>query len=227
MAMAWDVMGGHRLDGVAEDCRFDSPNVALRHTRSGPGINAPNLFYLGWLDRSRVAEYSHARAEIRVTLAPLNHPEVAGSMMARVPLLSPDFAHVTVQLRWNDQWDRGIPRPAFIVHVQDREGYPYLVRASPKEHDWIARSTYNTPDGMLLIDFIEINPGTKKGLIGIRPAAILGLKPILVDGKRRWRRPGPIPQLLNLVAWRVRYVTQSMIVWLKLARAGSARGARR
>ena len=50
----WDVMGGQRVDGSGLDCRFDSPNVELNHARSGPGLNAPDLEKVGWIDSARV-----------------------------------------------------------------------------------------------------------------------------------------------------------------------------
>jgi hypothetical protein len=164
----WDIMGGRRMDGSGGDCRFDSPNPALLHTRSGPGMNAPNLRKLAVLDASRVAEYRNDGREMLTLLAALNHAEVPWPLALEVPL-SGDYARLSVELRWNDRWDRGIPRPAFLVHLIDHQGVPYLVPFSPRQHDWQPGQSYTTPDKDFIVDFRHLDTRRRRGLVALRP----------------------------------------------------------
>lgn len=197
----WDVMGGQRLDGSGLDCRFDSPSVELNHPRSGPGLNSASLQRLGWIGPSRVTRYVNDGTAITVTLAPLNHPEAFGDFVAHVEPVDPPYSSLTVELRWNDGWDRGIPRPAFLLHMIGESGDSYLIPASASQHDWLPGLTYRIPGSLITIEFLDIDHTKRAGIV-----RITGAFPYFEELRSRFpifRRPGPIPELLFRAAWRV------------------------
>jgi hypothetical protein len=69
--------GGQRVDRSGLDCRFESANPELLHARSGPGLIAPSVRDLGWIDATRIASYAD-NSSLGLELAALNHPEAVG-----------------------------------------------------------------------------------------------------------------------------------------------------
>jgi len=203
----WDVMGGQRLDGSGRDCRFDSPSVEFNHTRSGPGLNSASLQKLGWIEPSRVTRHLTDGTEITVTLAPVNHPDASGALVAHVEPVYGPFAILTVELRWNDGWDRGIPRPAFLLHMVKEDGQSYLIPASASQHDWLPGMTYKIPGQLITIEFLNIDPTKRAGTF-----RIVGTLPYIKNIRDRFPKYlGPILERVFRVAWRIdRLVRQTL-----------------
>lgn len=78
---------------------------------SGPSINAPTLYKLGWLPEDRVWTRGLAGSTIR--LVALNRSDVAGPLMAKV--VTADRIY-TVEFRQRAAWDRGIQRDGVLIH---------------------------------------------------------------------------------------------------------------
>ncbi|KAK5215266.1 hypothetical protein LTR72_011663 [Exophiala xenobiotica] len=80
---------------------------------AGPGLNAPTLDKLGWLDESRVVSINAGAPAASLSLTALNHPENSGTLMARVT--SPNHIY-TVELRQPSGWDVGIGQSVVLIH---------------------------------------------------------------------------------------------------------------
>jgi hypothetical protein len=80
---------------------------------AGPGLNAPTLDKLGWLDPSRVTSINTGAPAATLTLTALNHPENSGILMVRIK--GPNHIY-TVELRQPSGWDAGIGQSVVLVH---------------------------------------------------------------------------------------------------------------
>jgi len=92
----------------------------------GPaGLIAPHLDRMGWLPRSRIVRHGASGvAEATYTLAALNHPEVPGALLVRVPFDPGDlFRYYTIEFRHKSRWSNGIPADTILIHeVKRRNG---------------------------------------------------------------------------------------------------------
>jgi hypothetical protein len=81
---------------------------------AGPGMSGASLFREGWMASDRVwTAPLGAQQSFQVTLAPVNHPEYTGSLLARVLLGERVF---TVEFRNGTGWDQGLKTPSVYVH---------------------------------------------------------------------------------------------------------------
>jgi hypothetical protein len=110
----WDIMSYS-----PSSYTFAGPNFAP----SGPGLNAPYLQSLSWLDENRVDvitpsdSYSYA-VNHELVLAALGHPEVQGYLAGRVDVVDPNGNPATymIEFRHRSRWDTGIPDDAVLIH---------------------------------------------------------------------------------------------------------------
>jgi hypothetical protein len=114
----------HSFRGGAPDIEYGDPWDLMsamsvttffgRHGVSGPGLNAPSLMRLGWFPDERAATTGGS-----VMLAPLNRPDLPGSMAVRIQGVDRVY---TVELRSGFGWDTGLSDPAVLIH-ELRAGY--------------------------------------------------------------------------------------------------------
>ncbi len=83
------------------------------YTLIGPGLNAPNMRYMGWLDETRVWKASTHSFDQQIVLRPLHSRDLPGHLAAEVPGVNGGFL---VEFRVNEDWDSGFPRSAVFVH---------------------------------------------------------------------------------------------------------------
>jgi hypothetical protein len=104
----WDMMSWANAHGV----------LTTRFDYGPPGLNAYHLDRMGWLPRSRIMVFgADGRRSADVTLAALNHPEVAGPLEIRVPFDPTDpFRYYTIEFRSKDGWNAGIPAATVMIH---------------------------------------------------------------------------------------------------------------
>jgi hypothetical protein len=104
----WDLMSAANV--------YTTPTP--RFGSAPPGLNGFGLDRAGWLPRGRVFNFGqNGEASDVVTLAALNHPEVGGTLLVRVPFDPGDLLHYyTVELRTADGWDGGIPGAGVMIH---------------------------------------------------------------------------------------------------------------
>src|SRR5262249_4250143 len=84
---------------------------------SGPGFNVPNLLTFWWLDNQRV--WTNLSDSEVVELAPINRSDLQHFLAARldyVDAASGQPGTYTVEYRVPDQWDRGLPYAAVLIH---------------------------------------------------------------------------------------------------------------
>jgi hypothetical protein len=112
-------------------------DTSSRFEKAGPLLAAPNLDHLGWLDPSRVWTPSHGSSfQDQVELVSLGHPEVSGTLAAKIEDLYVEF-------RTADGWDKAIPRPAVLIHSwQDPDAV--VLASDPVNHvnDWQPGQVY-------------------------------------------------------------------------------------
>lgn len=90
------------------------------YTLIGPGLNAANMRYMGWLDESRVWKPTTPAVDQQVELRPLHALGSPGNLAAEV-------GGFLVEFRVPEDWDSGIPRAAVFVHrLQDGASYRML-----------------------------------------------------------------------------------------------------
>lgn len=92
----------------------------------GPGLNAANMDYLGWLDPKRVWTSTGTSNE-EIQLRPHHRRDLPGFLVARV---GPYY----VEYRAKQGWDAAIPRDAILVHRLDA-GESYLMRGRSQTYD--------------------------------------------------------------------------------------------
>jgi hypothetical protein len=99
----WDVMSTAsaymRANPLLKDALF----------QIGPGLNAANMDYCGWLDQSRVWTIGDYEQTATVQLRPLHRRDLPGYLVARV-------AQYYIEFRVPEIWDAGIPQAAVLVH---------------------------------------------------------------------------------------------------------------
>ena len=108
----------------------------VRFGSAPPGLNGFGLDRAGWLPIKRTYTFGqNGAASATVTIAALNHPEVEGSLLVRVPFDPSDLMHYyTVELRNADAWDAGIPGQGGVMlhevklNIPDNDYQSYLLR---------------------------------------------------------------------------------------------------
>ncbi len=122
----WDLMSAANVY-TTSTARFGS---------APPGLNGFGLDRAGWLPFARTYTFGqNGAASTTVTLAALNHPEVQGSLLVRIPFDPSDLMHYyTVELRSADGWDAGIPGTGSVMlhevklNTNDNYYQSYLLR---------------------------------------------------------------------------------------------------
>jgi hypothetical protein len=120
---SWDIMStGNAF--MAKDTDF-----VLR----GPGMNAANMRYLGWLDTTRVWRGSAGSYDEVVQLRPLFRRDLPGPLAAEFPPFGKGFL---VEYRVKEDWDAAIPRSAVLVH-DFYGGHSYLMSSTNGQPDLV------------------------------------------------------------------------------------------
>jgi hypothetical protein len=125
---------GDPWDTMSTWSPFSASNA--NYSRIGPGLNAVNMRLRGWLNEDRVVVIPRSDTVAReVVLGPLHD---RGAQPAAL-----DIAGFLIELRMNDRWDAGIPRPCILVHrVQGNRSY--LMAAKDGTKDLVVGSVFKT-----------------------------------------------------------------------------------
>jgi hypothetical protein len=85
---------------------------------SGPGLDGYHLEALGWIPMSRVVSFGADGVQSKVvTLAPLNHPEVSGNLLVRIPMDPSNPLHYfTVEYVTADGYYSGVPGGQILIN---------------------------------------------------------------------------------------------------------------
>ena len=169
-----------REDGSTEDYRDPWDIMSVGNTYSapdeefsliGPGLNAWNMKYRGWLDESRVWKWGGDNFDETITLRPLVRREQPGLLAAQTP------SGYLVEFRVKQGWDGGIPRPAVLIHSFAGIN-SYLMRANSGSYDLIEGDSFGDPvpvdsvDNLFSsyerVDVLSIDSITEKATIRIR-----------------------------------------------------------
>lgn len=136
-----------RRDGSTDDYQdpFDVMSTAAwpgdeaadpNYTHVGPGLNAHNMRSRGWLDESRVWTAAPSTFGATVTLRPLHHHWLPGTLAAEVgPYL--------VELRVPEKWDAAIGDAAVLVHRFD-DNHSYLMAGTAGQTALTAGGLFET-----------------------------------------------------------------------------------
>jgi hypothetical protein len=119
----------------------DFPRPTARFGSATVGLNGFQLDRAGWIPYPRVYTFGQGgEMSATTTLAALNHPEVGGSLLVRIPFDPGDLMHYyTVELRTRDGWDASIYGPIVLFHevmlnARDNEYRSYLLRDQTTAH---------------------------------------------------------------------------------------------
>jgi hypothetical protein len=115
----WDTMGAPANGGTT----FPNTNFGVQGA-SGPGLNAPHLDMLGWIDASRKFIYTPGTPAAEVTLAPLETPLDPGRLMAMVQIGGNPKHYYTVEYRRQRAWDAGVQDQVVMIHEVGGVGAP-------------------------------------------------------------------------------------------------------
>jgi len=174
----WDIMSAM--------CVFKFPGA---HGTSGPGLSAPYLDKLGWLDPARVFQtWNTGETFADVDLIPINQPQLPGFLAARVDVLraggSQQPATFFVELRTQSRWDRGVPYPAVLIH-RIENGRSIIVgsgRPNRPNLDWKVGETFeNIVFEPFSISIVDIDPAGQHARIRITKH---GLNPVWMQTGR-------------------------------------------
>jgi hypothetical protein len=142
MAHAYGLYGHSRLDGTMTDYtdRWDIMSTANAFMAPdpvfnlrGPGMNAANMRYLGWLDSTRVWRPSRLNMDEIVQLRPLHRRDLPGYLAAELP---PFGTGLIVEYRTKEDWDAAIPRSAVLIH-DFYAGNSYLLTSKSGSPDMV------------------------------------------------------------------------------------------
>ena len=169
-----------RLDGSEADYMdpWDVMSTAAAYedadpefTDIGPGLNAWSMRSRGWLDESRVwAPHGDLPFEQDVVLRPLHRHDLRGFLAAEI-------GGFLVELRVQERWDAGIPRPCVLVHRFD-DNHSYLMRGASGRSDLVAgdRFVSGNPDWpyarYLSVEVLHLDAGSRSATLRLsyRPA---------------------------------------------------------
>jgi hypothetical protein len=140
MAHCYGLIGHSKIDGSEEPYKdrwdvmstanaFMTPHPIFTETDSranpiflmGPGMNAANMYSLGWIDTARLfsADDDHIGT---IQLRPLHRRDLPGYLLARI-------GQYFVEFRTPEFWDRAIDTPVVLVH-EFFNGSSYIHAAS-------------------------------------------------------------------------------------------------
>jgi hypothetical protein len=183
----WDIMSA--LDVKAFQGRFGRP--ASDYTLagltpppangypSGPGVNAPNLDKLGWLDANRIVTWNGGSQSL--TLAALNHPEAGGYFMAKVLFDPANPNHYyAVEFRRQTGWDVGFPRDTVLINEVRPDGLFYLIGADGGP-ERLPDQTFHDVANNVAITVLNLNSASSTATVNI------GRNEVWVD----FNYPGP------------------------------------
>ncbi|MFC4897701.1 hypothetical protein ACFQVD_25320 [Streptosporangium amethystogenes subsp. fukuiense] len=111
---------------------LSNPNVhaapSARFGRGTVGLSGPHLDELGWLPGDRVVTLAKDGVTTRtVKLAPLERPDLPGTLLVRVPHDSDPSQYYTVEFRKKTGQSAGIPGDTVLIHNYIG-GRPYLTK---------------------------------------------------------------------------------------------------
>jgi hypothetical protein len=153
----WDMMSGYN----------NYPAIDGEFTSIGPAYDAWNLRYMNWLDESRVWKAPTGEYDQTITLRPIARRDLPGHLAAEAP------GGFLVEFREQVGWDRGIPRPAVLVHSFD-QGHSYLMSGNSGVPDLIAGQSFGDPvpqdvlSGFQRVDVVAIDPASPSATLRLR-----------------------------------------------------------
>ncbi|MFI6453847.1 hypothetical protein ACIBF6_20080 [Streptosporangium amethystogenes] len=111
---------------------LSNPNVhaapSARFGRGTVGLSGPHLDELGWLPGDRVVTLAKDGVTTQtVKLAPLERPDLPGTLLVRIPHASDPSRYYTVEFRKKTGQSAGIPNDTVLIH-QYIGGRPYLTK---------------------------------------------------------------------------------------------------
>jgi hypothetical protein len=116
-------------DTMSTASAYEAPSAA--YTNIGPGLNAANMSYMGWLDMDRVWTSSSGSFSQQIELRPLHRHDLPGLLAAKLPGTTGGFF---VEYRERTAWDASIPRSCVMVHrLQDGHSYRMLNAAGTSD----------------------------------------------------------------------------------------------
>jgi hypothetical protein len=101
----------------------------------GPGLNAANMWGMGWLDLTRTWTTGwDVNNEGTVQLRPLHRPDLQGYLCARI-------ADFFIEFRMNELWDARFPAPVILVHDYP-DGHSYIHRGKSRRADLLVGDSF-------------------------------------------------------------------------------------
>lgn len=179
----WDIMTTAVTSFMAPHPVFTELDVRGRPVfRIGPGLNAANMAYKGWLDEARVWTAPDGPAfDTEVALRPLHRRDLPGHLAIR-------FGDYFIEFRMNDRWDAAIPQPCVLVHRLE-DGISYLQPDNAGNPSLTTGSWLGTAPG-----FSVLGSGQRIFVRSIDPVtqtARIGLRRTLPQIDRQWPLEGP------------------------------------
>jgi M6 family metalloprotease-like protein len=160
----WDVMGGGAHVFLSQS------DSGLSFGRTGPGLSAPKLAELGWLDTDEIWNKPAWRTQVNLTS--LSRPSSGGSKEYRavkIPFKNHERGRTEaywVEYRTPERWDQGTPEPAVLIR-RVAGGTAYLINRDPDAYDpkWKEGDTYE--DGRSMISIEVASLGEDGAVIGV------------------------------------------------------------
>lgn len=159
----WDTMS------TWDSCYFSSSSS---YELIGPGLNAANMRYMGWLNESRVWKASGPAFEQQIELRPLHRLDLPGFLAAELPGTPGGFL---VEFRVAEDWDEAFPRSAVFVHRLEG-GHSYRMIGTAGNSDLVAGESFRSGSGLpwlpettLTVEEIDESRHYAKISVGHRP----------------------------------------------------------
>jgi hypothetical protein len=168
----WDIMSAENTYS------FFWPNYGypiFQGGQAGPGVNVPNLLFLGGLPASRVFTYHVGSPSVNLLLGALSHP--LGFEPLAIEIVGSNANDIyTVEYRQADGWDEGLPVSAVLIHEYKVGATPYSYLQTNAEPNapggWLPNTRWVAPGGEVQVRVNSIDASSGMASITIGPTGV-------------------------------------------------------
>jgi hypothetical protein len=143
--------------------------------QAGPGVNVPNLLFLGGMPATRIFTYHVGSPSLNLSLGALSHP--LGFEPLAIEIVGSNSNDIyTVEYRQADGWDQGLPASAVLIHEYKVGAFPYSYLQANKQADaaggWLPNTRWIAPGGQVQVRVNSIDTSSGVASITIGPTGV-------------------------------------------------------
>ena len=138
---------------------------------AGPGVDVPNLLFLGVFPTDRSTIYNIGNSPQTVTLTALSHPSGSNPLAVLIRPPGSPSPFYTVEYRQTDGWDQGMPVSTVLIHQYKLGSTPYSYLQENNARirgSWLQNTFWTDPSNSVKVYVNSINTsgGTASVTVG-------------------------------------------------------------